>query len=242
VQQRNQGAVLFLNASIRRAFPAPAVQPLLVIFVPGNKVFGCGAAGSVKDLVRVDGYDELRILEKLGNIIVAPVADVLCDAFHDIHTGLFALYHNKRNTVHQNNKIRTGKLPVRTFHFKFICHLKNVIILVFKVNEADIKRLPGAVRKRFFQTLAGAEKIVAFFIGSVQPGGTLQVHRANSRSNGAAGKEAPLSVIGIGLAAQIRLQFLFKQHRAPRAALFLCLAAGDNRISQLFDDLQRPIL
>ena len=59
MQQRDKSTVLLLDTAVGRAFPAPLIQPVLIIFVPRNKVFCRRSAGAVQNLIGIDRHYNL---------------------------------------------------------------------------------------------------------------------------------------------------------------------------------------
>ena len=210
--------------------------------MPGHKIFCRCTAGAIQHLIRVHCHNKLCIAEQMRDIVLAPVPDILHHAFHNIHAGFFTFDYDQRDAVYQHNKIRTGKSPVRTFYLELVGHLKRIVLRVFKVDIADIKRLPGTIREFFLHALAGADQLVDFLICGIKPCCAVLIHRLHRSGNGSPRKVPCLTAKLIGLSAQKRLQFFRKQHCFPGAALPFRLAAGHNGIAQSFNYFQRPIL
>ena len=171
----------------------------------------------------------------MRNILFTPVADVLVNTFHHIHTGFFTFDDHQRDTIDQHYDIRTSEFTIRTFYFKLIRHLEYIVFRVFKVNETQIKGLTSSVRQIFFHAFARTEKLIDRLIFSIQSSCTKLIYSLHRLSNGTSGKESVFCSELIRLVAQKRLQFFRKQNSPARATFFLCFTSGDNRISQLFN-------
>ena len=171
--------------TIRRAFPAPVVQPFFIVLVPGHKVFCRRSTSAVKHLIRINRQNQLCVTEQLRNVFFTPVSDVLVDTFHHIHTGFFTFDDHQRDTIDQHYDIRTSEFTIRTFYFKLIRHLECIIFRVFKVNETQIKGLTGSVRQILFHAFARTEKLIDRLVFSIQSGCTELVYSLHRLSNGA---------------------------------------------------------
>ncbi len=242
MQQGNQSTILLLDLTIRRTLATPVIQPLLIILMPGYKVLCRSTASTIQNLVRIHGQHQLSVTEEVWDVFFAPVADILVDTFHHIHTGFLTFNDHKGDTVNQYHNIWAGKFSVGALHFKLISHLECVIFRVFKVDKTQIKGLTGSVRQILFHALAGTEQLIDCLVFSIQSGNTKLIHSLHGLGNGASRKVSFFCAKLIHLVAQKRLQFFRKQHSPARATFFLRFTTGDNRISQFFNDFQSTIL
>ena len=242
VQQRHQCTILLLDLTIGGAFSAPIIQPLFVVFMPGHEIFSRCAAGAIQNLIRIHCYHQLRVAEQVRDIFLTPVTDVLVDAFHHVHTGFLTFNDHKGDAVDQHHDIRASKFTVRAFYFELICHLECIIFRVFKVDKTQIKGLTSSVRQILFHALAGTEKLIDRLVFSIQSSSTELIHGLHGFGDGASGKVSFFCAKLIRLVAQKRLQFFREQNSPTRATFFLRFTAGDDRISQFFNDFQSTIL
>ena len=144
MKKRNQCSILFFDLPIRRTFFTPIRLPIFTILVlmPRHKIFCRCSTGSIKYFIWIDSHNQLSITKKMWNIFFPPITNILINTFHYIYTRFFAF----------DNYHRTSKFSIWTLNLKFICHLKNIIFYMFKINIIQVKRLSCSIRKFFFQT------------------------------------------------------------------------------------------
>ena len=135
--------------------------------MPGYKVLCRSTASTIQNFVRIHSQHQLGVTEEVRDVIFAPVADILVDTFHHIHTGFLTFNDHQRDTVDQYHNIRAGKFSVWALYFKLIGHLECVIFQVFKVNKTQIKGLTSSVRQILFHALASTEKLIDRLVFSI---------------------------------------------------------------------------